>query len=129
MDAKYKTILAIGPALRRALLDDPEFAALTDRVIPVVSEVDQKLPFVTFFRSSVTEEQVKGTAGPRKAVMQFQVFSSSWSSGLEIAEVIVDRLDGYRDDTVRRCFFTGASEDFDYNVPAYVQVLTFETSI
>lgn len=130
MDASDRfSILGCGPRLRRALLDNPEFTAITDRVVPVISETDQPMPFVTFFRASASETPVKGTAGPREAIFQFQIFTADWSPGLALAEIVARTLNGYADTLIRRCTWEDSSENFDMNVPAFVQILTFKVKI
>jgi hypothetical protein len=121
----FKSILGIGPRLRKQMLASDDFSTLTTRVFPVVSKVDEKLPFVSFFRVGTEETQVKDYRGPRKATYQIQIFSEDWESGVNVAEAACNALHGYHDDVIREVLFTDASENFDATIPAYVQILTF----
>ncbi|WP_303745038.1 hypothetical protein [uncultured Duncaniella sp.] len=125
MAAYDKTILSAGTRLRAAL--EPVVAAHGARIFPVVSAVDEQLPFVTYFRAGTSETGVKPPgAGPRETVIQFQVFSAGYGEGLEIAEEMLEAIDGFTDDRVRYCAMMDSSENFDGAVPAYVQIMTFK---
>lgn len=124
MAAYNKTILSAGTRLRAAL--EPVLDEFGARIFPVVSAVDEQLPFVTYFRAGTGETAVKSATGPRETVIQFQIFSKEYGQGLRIAEAAVETLDGFRDDTVRYCAFLDSSENFDGAVPAYVQIMTFK---
>ena len=53
MPGAYGRLLTLGAHLRRALLDDAAVSELTTRVIPVVTQTDQQMPFVTYYRTGV----------------------------------------------------------------------------
>ena len=83
MAAYDKTILSAGTRLRAAL--EPVVAAHGARIFPVVSAVDEQLPFVTYFRAGTSETGVKPPgAGPRES-------SSSRYSRPDTARVLKSR--------------------------------------
>lgn len=126
MDA-FSHIFGIGTRLRRRLLASEDFTSITGRIFPVVSKVDETMPFVSFFRSSTEGNATKPLVrGPRKAVYQFQIFSQNWEETVRLAVATVEALHGYRDDAITSCYFMDASENFDNSCDAYVQILTFE---
>ncbi len=126
MDA-FSHIFGVGVRLRRRLLASKDFTSLTDRVFPVVSKVDETMPFVSLFRSSTEGTATKPLVrGPRKAVYQFQIFSQNWEETVRLAVAAVEALHGFRDEAVSSCLFMDASENFDSSCDAYVQILTFE---
>lgn len=122
----YEGLLTCGTRLRKVLLDDAEFRAMTDRVIPVVTQIDQPLPFVTYFRAGVSMTPVKGTRGPASVNYQFQIYTAEWPEGARIAARVLEVLDGYADEDIRSCVLTDSVENHDPSVPAFMQVLTFE---
>lgn len=124
--AAYNTIMSAGVSLRRAMLAT---GIGTDRIFPVATPVDTELPFVTFFRSGVDTTEIKDGRGPRSGFYQIQIYSETWTEGIEIAERIDAVLSGYADDKVRRCVLTDAMENHDPSVPAYMQILTYKVKI
>lgn len=129
MAASDTLFFKAGITLRKALLADDGFKSTGASVFPVSVEVSQKLPFVTFYRTSVDPEAVKTGRGPRSVFFQFQIYSDDWEQGLDIAAQTFDVLDGYADETIRECRCTDAHENHDPTVPAYIQILTFKVKL
>lgn len=123
MDA-FNTVLTCAPRLRAALMANPAITAHTDRIFPVVSKADEQLPFIAFYRSGIESENTKSDPC-RAAFYEFQIYSGTWKEGLELAEAVIDTLDGFADDAIRFCRLWGGEEDFFKDAPAYVQTLTF----
>lgn len=121
----YDKVFDCGIRLRKAILDSP-VAEVTDRIFPVSTQVSTQLPFVTFFRSGMDETSVKDTRAPRTAYFTIQVYSDDWQQAAEIASLIDDRLEDFRDEGIRSCQLMDTSENFDYTVPAYIQILTYK---
>lgn len=125
-ETAFGRLLTLGAHLRQALLDDAAVAERTTRIIPVVTQTDQPMPFVTYYRTGVESVPVKTGAPSRVSVWQFNVYTAEWTEGVALAARICAVLDGMRDDTVRMCRLADAAENHDPNVPAFVQTLTFE---
>lgn len=123
--AAFDTVFGIGVHLRSRLLASSEVTAETDRVFPVATQVDTPLPFITYFRSGMEEQQVKDGRGPRAAYFQLQIYASTWGQCAAIAKAVDTALGSFRDEAVRECILTDASENFDPTIPAFVQVLTY----
>lgn len=125
-DSDYRRVLECAAHLRQVLVASGAVPEVAERIIPVTTESDQPLPFITYFRAAIAVTPVKGRPGPVAATCRFQVYTKEWSEGISIASRLIDVLDGLSDEAVRGCWLTDASDNHDPNVPAHVQVLTFE---
>lgn len=125
-DSYYSSLLGCVAHLRQVLLASGAIPEVAERIIPVTTQSDQPLPFITYYRSGLNTSPVKNARGPVSATCRFQIYTKEWSEGISIASRLIEVLDGLQDDRIRICTLTDAADNHDPNVPAHVQIVTFE---
>ena len=127
-----KTSISAGYIIADMLSNDETLQGLgiTD-VFPIVSERDANLPYISYQRTSMSQQGVKTGMGADTAQITVTCFAAEYEESLEIAEAVRAALDGKQaaneDMRMRSCFMDGSSENWADD--AYIQELVFNVKI
>lgn len=130
--ANRSTVLSGGRALRRLLLDSPEVTAITKRIFPVVSSVEEKNPYMVYRRIELDRDPVKKNMSADTAFFSLWIFADTYEESLDLAEAAYSCLDGFRGEAegvyIGRLWLEDASEDAVSEDGTMVQQLVFGIS-
>lgn len=125
------TSLSAGLAVREILAGDEAVARFTGRIFPVAAD-QAVLPYILYRRAALDHDPSKGgQPGADTVLLELEVYTASYSEGVELAEAVRRALDyrqwespGLR---MRGCTLTGSEEGWEDD--AYIQSLTFTIKI
>ena len=124
--AVNKSSLSAGEIIRAVLVEDPEVAARTTKVYPVVAD-EAKLPYVVYRRTQLEQDATKGRRGADTIGIEVLCYTEQYTPGVELAEAVRDALDGKQAEVdglvMRSCHLSDSEEGWQDN--AYVQQLVF----
>lgn len=124
--AVNKSSLSAGEIIRAVLVEDPEVAARTTKVYPVVAD-EAKLPYIVYRRTQLEQDAIKGRRGADTVGIEVICYTEQYTPGVELAEAVRDALDGKQatvDGLVMRSCYLSDSEE-GWQDDAYVQQLVF----
>ena len=124
--AVNKSSLSAGEIIRAVLVEDPEVAARTTKVYPVVAD-EAKLPYIVYRRTQLEQDATKGRRGADTVGIEVICYTEQYTPGVELAEAVRDALDGKQatvDGLVMRSCYLSDSEE-GWQDDAYVQQLVF----
>ena len=122
--AVNKSSLSAGEIIRAVLVEDPEVAARTTKVYPVVAD-EAKLPYIVYRRTQLEQDATKGRRGADTVGIEVICYTEQYTPGVELAEAVRDALDGKQatvDGLVMRSCYLSDSEE-GWQDDAYVQQL------
>lgn len=124
--AVNKSSLSAGEIIRAVLVEDPEVAARTTKVYPVVAD-EAKLPYVVYRRIQLEQDATKGRRGADTIGIEVLCYTEQYTPGVELAEAVRDALDGKQAEVdglvMRSCHLSDSEEGWQDD--AYVQQLVF----
>lgn len=124
--AVNKSSLSAGEIIRAVLVEDPEVAARTTKVYPVVAD-EAKLPYVVYRRTQLEQDATKGRRGADTIGIEVLCYTEQYTPGVELAEAVRDALDGKQAEVdglvMRSCHLSDSEEAWQDD--AYVQQLVF----
>ncbi len=126
-----KTSLSAGALIRSMLLQDPEVAARTGKIFPVITD-RADLPYILYRRASLQAlPQKQGRPGSDEIQIEVVCFTARYSEGVELAEAVRAALDYTRAEhdgqVMRGCYLSDAEEAYEND--AFIQQLTFTIKI
>lgn len=124
--AVNKSSLSAGEIIRAVLVEDPEVAARTTKVYPVVAD-EAKLPYIVYRRTQLEQDATKGRRGADTVGIEVICYTEQYTPGVELAEAVRDALDGKQAEVdglvMRSCYLEDSEEGWQDD--AYVQQLVF----
>lgn len=124
--AVNKSSLSAGEIIRAVLVEDPEVAARTTKVYPVVAD-EAKLPYIVYRRTQLEQDATKGCRGADTVGIEVICYTEQYTPGVELAEAVRDALDGKQAEVdglvMRSCYLSDSEEGWQDD--AYVQQLVF----
>lgn len=124
--AVNKSSLSAGEIIRAVLVEDPEVAARTTKVYPVVAD-EAKLPYIVYRRTQLEQDATKGRRGADTVGIEVICYTEQYTPGVELAEAVRDALDGKQAEVdglvMRSCYLSDSEEGWQDD--AYVQQLVF----
>lgn len=124
--AVNKSSLSAGEIIRAVLVEDPEVAARTTKVYPVVAD-EAKLPYVVYRRTQLEQDATKSRRGADTIGIEVLCYTEQYTPGVELAEAVRDALDGKQAEVdglvMRSCHLSDSEEGWQDD--AYVQQLVF----
>lgn len=124
--AVNKSSLSAGEIIRAVLVEDPEVAARTTKVYPVVAD-EAKLPYIVYRRTQLEQGATKGRRGADTVGIEVICYTEQYTPGVELAEAVRDALDGKQAEVdglvMRSCYLSDSEEGWQDD--AYVQQLVF----
>lgn len=124
--AVNKSSLSAGEIIRAVLVEDPEVAARTTKVYPVVAD-EAKLPYIVYRRTQLEQDATKGRRGADTVGIEVICYTEQYTPGVELAEAVRDALDGKQatvDGLVMRSCHLADSEE-GWQDDAFMQQLVF----
>jgi hypothetical protein len=112
----------IRPALRAFLLADAAIAAIVAaRVYPVVLPQGERGPSIVYTRvSGAGDHHMQGASGLARVRMQIDVWASTPDLAAPLANLVKERIDGYRGPMgavpVQGVFFADEREDYQPDI-------------
>jgi hypothetical protein len=124
--AVNKTSLSAGEIIRAMLAGDPEVAARTTKIFPVVTD-EAKLPYIVYRRTQLEQAPTKTRIGADTIGIEVICYSKDYTPGVELAEAVRAALDGKQGEhaglVMRSCYLSDAEEGWQDD--AYMQQLVF----
>ena len=124
--AVNKSSLSAGEIIRAVLVEDPEVAARTTKVYPVVAD-EAKLPYIVYRRTQLEQDATKGRRGADTVGIEVICYTEQYTPGVELAEAVRDALDGKQSTVdglvMRSCHLTDSEEGWQDD--AFMQQLVF----
>lgn len=126
----FKSSISVGLVLR-SLLHDNLLGDLT--IIPVVAKPDTPLPYIIYRISDIRSQKTSHGVADEVDV-EINVFTKSYTEGVEIAEIVRYVLDdcaeGYGDEgfIIRSCGMSSYSSMWDTDAHAQVMKATMKVS-
>lgn len=124
--AVNKSSLSAGEIIRAVLVEDPEVAARTTKVFPVVAD-EAKLPYIVYRRTQLEQEAIKGRRGADTVGIEIICYTEQYTPGVELAEAVRGALDGKQAEVdgleMRSCHLTDSEEGWQDD--AFMQQLVF----
>ena len=124
--AVNKSSLSAGEIIRAVLVEDPEVAARTTKVYPVVAD-EAKLPYIVYRRTQLEQDATKGRRGADTVCIEVICYTEQYTPGVELAEAVRDALDGKQATVdglvMRSCHLTDSEEGWQDD--AFMQQLVF----
>lgn len=128
--AVSKSSLSAGEIIRAVLTEDPEVAARTGKVYPVVED-KADLPYIVYRRTQLEQGKVKGQRGNDSVTIEILCYTEGYTEGVELAEAVRDALDGKSAESdglvMRSCHLEDSEEAWQDD--AYLQVLVFNVKM
>lgn len=126
----HKTSLSAGETVRALLLTDPDVAALTRQIVPVVIAPETSLPYVVYRRAELATVATKhGYVASDAVMIEVLCCSGSYGQSVALAEAVRHALENRRPQSegcvAIRGISLSASEEL-YEGDAYIQSLTFK---
>ena len=125
-----KTSLSAGIIVGELLSNAIVRKKLANKVFPVVTD-KATLPYIRYRRVDLMTNSTKESATADTSVIAVECFTTDYSEGVRLAEVVRDALDHkqarYGNLTMRSCTLVKAGEDFAND--AYIQTLIFNVKI
>lgn len=139
--SKHLSVLSAGALVYDVLANDEQLGENCTKVLPVVAESENILPYIVYRRSNVSGRGYKSENNPlasaNSAYFQIACYASSYKESMKMAERVAALLDNhaytYTDDesgdtlVARNIRLTDAEEMWQYD--AYAQILTFEFKV
>lgn len=129
--AVSKTSLSAGEIIRAILVEDPEVAARTGKVFPVVED-NADLPYIVYRRTQLEQNPTKAPRpGADTVGIEVLCYTEHYGEGVELAEAVRTALDGKQGEidglVMRSCYLSDSEEAWQDD--AYVQQLVFTVKI
>ena len=128
--AVNRSSLSAGEIIRKVLLADPEVAARTNKVYPVVVD-EAKLPYIVYRRTQLEQSPIKGRQGADTIGIEIICYTAKYLEGIELAEAVRGALDGATAEldglVMRSCYLVDSEEGWADD--AYAQQLVFNIKI
>ncbi|MCI1778786.1 MAG: DUF3168 domain-containing protein [Bacteroidales bacterium] len=129
--AVNKTSLSAGEIIRDLLANDPEVAARTKKVFPVVID-KAELPYILYRRTQLDPAVVKKGSSADTVGIEVICYTAGYTEGVELAEAVRGALDGVQATTddglvMRSCYLADSEEAWQDD--AYLQQLVFNVKI
>lgn len=128
--AVNKTSLSAGEIIRAMLAEDPEVAARTTKIFPVVTD-EAKLPYIVYRRTQLEQAPTKTRIGADTIGIEILCYTKGYTEGVELAEAVRGALDGAQGESdglvMRSCYLADSEEAWQDD--AYVQQLVFNVKI
>lgn len=130
MAAYKKTSLSAGEIIRALILQGLSESGKSMKVYPIISD-KADLPYITYRRESLEPHPQKGVPANDSVAIVVECFTSRYTEGVELAEIVRSSLDGRSGGlgwlNMRSCVLSDASED--WHDDAFVQTLVFTVRI
>ena len=125
-----KSSLSAGELIRGILAADTTVKARANKIYPVI--VDKaELPYITYRRTSLQNDPVKGQRGADAVGIEVICYTAGYTEGVELAEAVRDALDGKQAEidglVMRSCYLSDSEEAWQDD--ACVQQLVFTVKI
>ncbi|MCR5841957.1 MAG: hypothetical protein K6G86_07760 [Bacteroidales bacterium] len=96
MDAQSNpvTSLSAGLLIREILSQSSRVSAVSNKVYPIVSEADSKLPYICYRRAGLKVNPVKTAPGADSAIVEVLCYAQTYKHSVQMAEAVREALDG-----------------------------------